>query len=457
MWQALPGNIVAVNVAPDGRAWYEAKVSRIRPIAIAERMARIASQFSRPAPVLVGDRVVLFEPGRRVWFHDYFGGLVGYDGKRWLLRSLADESEQIVTGCSTRGGLFAGEVSRFVGGTAWFLGQRGVYRFDGTDWHYQTFGNAQSREDSSGLLLAVAADGRTAVAVHHFPATFWVFRHGRWQEHAISEQSAAARHAVRRVNGPFYIQSPISNVRSLVIAADGTIWMLTGGGECRRFDLDGNEVALSPAGLQFQSLSQLLQDESGRIFLASKDISNGVSAPGPGLAIIAADGKATLLSGAEFERGLGDRSVSTHTQVVLTPSGKQAWLPFHEAGEPARLLDFEKKLFIDVLPRGNCAGVRAVLADGRVFAEIDAEGRRNGPILVYTPSGSTGCELQKEIELPMHGEHYAVADDGAIWFTSGAGPVVRLQGASPPAQIASATRVGGVLAGPPWLPAGRRE
>lgn len=444
MWQALPANIIAVKVAPDGRPWYEVQGNRTRPDSIAQRMATIESQFSRPAPVYAGGRVALFEPGGRVWFYDYYSrGLIGYDGKTWLLRSLSDENEGNIAGCSTRGGLFAGEVSRFAGSTAWFLGAQGVYRFDGTDWHYQTFSKPGPGQIIGRLLLAAAADGRTAVAAQNLSTALWIFRDGRWQEHAISEPPAAARRAVRRVNGPYYVQNRMSNPRSLAIAADGTIWMLMEGGDCRRFDLDGNELASSPAGLQFQSLSQLLQDESGRIFLASKDISDGVSAPGPGLAIIAADGKATLLSGAEFERGLSSR----FTNVVLTPSGKQAWLPFHEAGEPARLLDFDKKLFIDVLPRGDCDAVCAVQADGRVFARISSEGPHGGPIMVYTPTGSAGRELQREIELPMRGEHYAAADDGAIWFTSSAGQVMRLQDASPPAQIASASALAAFLPG----------
>ena len=234
--------------------------------------------------------------------------------------------EQIRSGCAMRGGLFAGEVNRFAGGTAWFLGGHGVYRFDGTDWHYQNF--AANPQLNGGVLLAVAVDGRMAIAVDQSAAfnrsapSFWVFQNGRWREHSISAQSAAARRSVRRINGQ---STPVlhTDLRSLAVAADGTIFMLTTDDQCRRFDLDGNEIAASPAGLQFGSVSQLLQDESGRIFLASKDISDGASARA-GLAIIAADGKATLLSAAEFDAFRWSARPVCIPKVYSTPSGKQA-------------------------------------------------------------------------------------------------------------------------------------
>ena len=57
MWQALPGNINGVNVGPDGRAWYEAQVSRFRCAGtIAERMAHRSNSPAR-SPVLINDRV----------------------------------------------------------------------------------------------------------------------------------------------------------------------------------------------------------------------------------------------------------------------------------------------------------------------------------------------------------------------------------------------------------------
>ena len=433
-WQALPGNIVGVNVAPDGRAWYEAQLNRNPVDSVADHIARIQSQFSRPAPVITDGRVALFEPGGRVWIYAGSRVLLGHDGKTWLPRSLADENETLAGLCTTRGGLMAGDVNRSAGGTAWFLGQRGVYRFDGADWHYQVLGNSQMYGSS---LLAVAPDGQTAVAVHREPYAFWIYRRGRWQGHLVPEQAAAARRTVRRNYGPY--NRPQTALTSLVLGADGTIWMLMREGQCRRFNLEGDEIASSPPGLKFQSLSQLLQDESGRIFIASKEISDGASPFGPGMAIIAADGKASLLSGAEFERGLSDPGFGSHSQAVLVNSGKGAWLPFRGSGEPPRLLDFEKKQFTDTLPRGNCRGVRAVTADGRVFADIATGTSGTVPIIVYTPKGSAGRELHKELEVPMRTAHYAVTDDGAVWFLSSAGELMCMKAASPPAKVAALT------------------
>jgi len=435
-WQALPGNIVGVNVGPDGRAWYEAQLNRNHVDSVAEQIARIQSQFARPAPAIVDSRIALFEPGGRAWF--YMAAtrvLLGYDGKTWLPRSLADENETLAGLGTTRGGLMAGDVNRAAGGAAWFLAQRGIYRFDGADWHYQVLGNSQMYGNSN-LLLAVSADGQTAVAVHRQPYAFWIYRRGRWQGHLIPEQPAATRRTARSNYGP-YNQPRIMVLSSLVLGGDGTIWMRTGEGQCRRFNLEGDEIASSPSGLKFQSLSQLLQDESGRIFLASKDISDGVAPFAPGMAIIAADGKAAVLSGADFERGLNEPYTASQTQVVLMASGKAAWLSFRGSGEPPRLLDFEKKQFVDALPRGNCKGLRAVMEDGRVFADIAAGSSGRVPILVYTPTGSAGRELHKEMEVPMRSARYAVTDDGTVWFISPAGELMRMKDASPPAKAAA--------------------
>ncbi|MGA2258285.1 MAG: tetratricopeptide repeat protein [Thermoguttaceae bacterium] len=150
-WQALPGNIVGVNVAPDGRAWYEAQLNRNHVDSVADHIARIQSQFSRPAPVIIDSRIALFEPGGRVWIYADSRVLLGHDGKTWLPRSLADENETLAGRCTTRGGLMAGDVNRSAGGTAWFLGQRGVYRFDGADWHYQVLGNSQMHGSRNGI------------------------------------------------------------------------------------------------------------------------------------------------------------------------------------------------------------------------------------------------------------------------------------------------------------------
>ncbi|MGA2258284.1 MAG: hypothetical protein ABSG53_26770, partial [Thermoguttaceae bacterium] len=114
-------------------------------------------------------------------------------------------------------------------------------------------------------------------------------------------------------------------------------------------------------------------------------------------------------------------------------------MPFRGSGEPPRLLDFEKKQFTDTLPRGNCRSVRAVTTDGRVFADIATGTSGTVPIIVYTPKGSSGRELHKEMEVPMRTAHYAVTDDGAVWFISSAGDLMRMKVASPPAKVAALT------------------
>jgi tetratricopeptide (TPR) repeat protein len=438
-WQALPGSIAAVNVGPDGRPWYSAHTNRAGLFSVGTNIATIKSQFSRPAPVIADGRVALFEPGGRVWFYAHYSrALVGYDGKTWLARSLADDNEQLAGLCPTRGGLFAGDANRSGGGTAWFLGQRGVYRFDGADWHYQVLGDSM-RYGDTGLLLAVAADGQTAVAVHRQPFSLWIYRRGRWQGRLIPELASAARRAARGnygPNGPYMQPQQQSDVTSLALAADGTIWMLNRDGRCRRFTLEGDELQSPPSGLKFGSLSQLLQDDSGRIFIASQDISDGVAPFGPGMAIIGAGGKATLLLGADFERGLSDPQSMNRAQVVLTASGTGAWLPFRKTGEPPRLLDFEKKQFIDTLPRGNCQGLLAVTDDGRVFAGIGAGPTGHAPIMVYMPAGKSGPELQKDLEASVQFSRYAAEDNGAIWYVSATGALMRLDGPSPPKVMA---------------------
>ena len=68
MWQALPEPVRQVFVGPDGRTWYQLR--RPRGMTALQERQIIARQFRRPDPLIVGARIVLFEPGGRVWFRD---------------------------------------------------------------------------------------------------------------------------------------------------------------------------------------------------------------------------------------------------------------------------------------------------------------------------------------------------------------------------------------------------
>jgi tetratricopeptide (TPR) repeat protein len=425
-WQPLPSEVAAVYVGPDGRIWYQGP--EYFPGGVAALQAAIEKEFTREAPQISGCAIVLFEPGRRVWFHlRELGLLLGYDGKQWVQHAIADREDEIVGRCLTRGGLIEGAANRFAGGAAWFIGGRGVYRFDGQNWSYQRIEGQRQWPDD--IYLAVSADGRTAAANHCGSGIFWVNQAGQWKRFDWSGAGApGSSDGPTPPLGPV-AASPPPGRRGLVIGPGPSIWVNMLEGRFRRFSPDGREQTAAPGGLTLEKVSDLYQDESGRVFLLAEGIGQGDGPRTPGLVIFTPDGRTTILAGGQFTRGWRPHFVCD-LPGVLTASGKQVWLPFRDLGEPSRLLDLEKKEFVDGLPDDRCTLIQAVSGDGRVFASryLSARNIAGGPIMVYTP-GAPFAHPPLKVEHWLGTDlHLAVGDDGTVWAEHQGDGLMRFDG-----------------------------
>jgi tetratricopeptide (TPR) repeat protein len=422
-WQPLPSEVAGVCIGPDGRTWYEGAAYGDPLATAAEVEKSLAKELSQPAPWIDGCRLALLEPGGRVWFYlPRQRVLLAYDGKGWMEHPLADPQDQLVGRCETCGRLHEGLANRSAGGSQWFITSRGIHRFDGKDWFSREIGE-DLRRGFEELLLAVSADGQTAAAIHRYSRDLWIFAAGQWQRGPLVVQEPEPQPPRPRGIGE---PSPV-RVRSIAIAPGPAVWIHLSDGRCRRFSREGKEQQTLPDGLQFERISELSQDPSGRIFIVSQDIGKG-RPQGPGVAVLSADRHAELLPGKEFTAGWGAHFAGD-VPAVLTASGKQVWLSFRALGEPARLLDLEKKQFVDTLPHDRCTLIHAVSGDGRVFASCYAKSDiGGGPVMVYAP-GAPAAQRPLKVEHWLgSGLHLAVADDGAVWTEHQAEGLVRFDG-----------------------------
>ena len=302
-------------------------------------------------------------------------------------------------------------MNRSAGGSAWFLAGGSIHRFDGTSWSVQRIEGWRNTEWDIGL--AVSLDGQVAVAGNYQSSKLWIYNAGQWKQFPIPPAKLSV---VPAIKGPRRGRLGVSSesYRGLAIGPGPAIWVAEGG-HLRRFSPDGEELMTPPAGLTIGRVSALLQDEAGRVFVTAAAIDQGAGAPEPGLAVFTPDGKATVLSGKQFAEGWrpyhgGD------VPPILTPSGKQVWVPCCGLDEPSRLLDLEKKQFVDALPNDRCTCILAVADDGKVFcAERNPYQFGGGAVSVYTPGAAASHAALKVHHFPGRDLHLAVGEDGLIW------------------------------------------
>ena len=404
-WQALPSGVMAVLVGLDGRLWYDCLTYTASS---PERLkAAIETEFARPAPQIRGCRIVLFEPGGRVWFYEGSKHvLIGYDGKQWVEQDCTQREDDVEGRCLTRGGLIEGAANRWAGGAAWFICGRGIRRFDGKGWSYQPIEGVHQWADD--IYLAVSADGKTAVANNRNSRVFWIYHAGQWNRFALLSgklcvaPDAAEEHnqpggrsslerspwtghrprsghlgqRVRRKIQAILAQWPGTNCPARRPEARHGPRTVPGRGRAGVHDCRGDWARCGPARTRPGDLRPRRPDH--RSFRR------------------------------QFTRGWAPHYMYD-APGVLSASGKQVWLPFRGLAEPSRLLDLQKKQFVDALPNDSCTYIQAVAGDGRVYVS----GR--GPVLVYTPSAPAPHKPLKVARFPGKGLHLAVGDDGAIW------------------------------------------
>jgi hypothetical protein len=465
-WQALPQEVRRVTVAPDGRIWYQRAPhvpwGNVTLVALKQELAR---EFAEPAPQIRHCELALIEPGGRAWFWvSQHVTLLGYDGKGWLDRVIPSANNYPAGRCPTRGILHDGRSNRFAGGAAWFLGRRGVHRFDGKDWSYQSLADAADQDGplapmARGLAsLAVSPDGTTAAAcVPGGP--IWLWRDGRWSRFVPPQlirpggaPDDGSGDNARQVVGlalpdarnlwclqgdgclvPCSLEAPQrgktapdKRVSDLIDALaddafatrENASRQLAALGAAVRPQLE-QALAISTDAEQRARLKRLLgrfrpeiadrrgcklgavevadvaalyQDERGRLMVAAAAIAEaqaaggtgGPGATGPGLAILSPDGSSTTVVG---EPCFNDpQRMRFGVPPVLGPPRDRVWLSLGEPAASVRLLDWERKAYVDALPDSGWGAVHAVTEDGRVFASRQSNDWGNEPLMVYTPA-----------------------------------------------------------------------
>lgn len=418
-WQPLPRGIEQVFVGPDGRVWYQC-FSRSRLASeLNDIKTHIESQFREAAPQIALARIVLFEPGGRVWFYSrHKNTLLGYDGTRWTTNELQNDIlNYSLVRCSTRGRLINADVHRFAGGTAWFIARQGVYAFDGENWSYQRL-SAGGPTSFSRVWLSVSGDGQLAVAHVQGEAAFWLFRDGRWSEHRVFPIDRAPR------------------VKHLVAEHADAIWIVTHPDKLRRLliDEDGQSALTDEpvppgetrfGGVRVSGVKALYQDATGRIILAADSVGDDNLGLQGGIVIVPSNGQPQVMTNKLAAASRWQSNYLGFQPPIFTACGKQVWLFNHGSETPAGLFDIEKKEFVAHLPDPGFSCFHAVDDAGRLFVSRGTLSLAAQQIMVFTPDGKEGKTLQASRRQIMERAWTSVTAEGAVWTVDEQGQLIR--------------------------------
>ena len=441
-WQPLPSTVEKVFVGPDGRTWYRCDNSRLRRsnvrhiTTVAGIKQQIEQEFQKASPQLEDIEPALFEPGGRVWFSLCPVGhllLLGYDGKEWTEYTILDPGGSITGRCPTRGELLEGRTNRFAGGTAWFITQSGVLRFDGKRWQHQKLVDKPKLSRyghvyrSDGIWLAVSPDGQAAVAYACEAGEFSIFKQGKWSPYKAADPKDSMWDVAPPPRGRSNTRK--EKMQGLVLPDNQTAWYLVSSGLLRQLSLSTDDEAISPSEDssdvskddnrvasedlgQLSECRQVYEDGNGRVFI----IAAKIDGQDDGVAIVQRDRKVTMLLGATLASAWR-MTYREDIPPILTQSGDQVWLANRETADPPKLLDLKKGEFVDSLPNPEFSRLHAVSEDGRVFVSVALpQGTR--PIAVYTPGAPNSDSPLKVSHIAAASHKYAITDKGMVWVNT---------------------------------------
>jgi hypothetical protein len=464
-WQALPREVERVYVGPDDRTWYV--VQRTGPaLSIPAIKRHIEREFRQKSPQVSGVKLTLFEPSGRVWFYSPAdSALLGYDGKEWIEYAIADRGVWPYGLCLTRGGCTLGAVNRYAGGAAWFVGNHGVYRFDGKTWAHQRIAGDDPRARQSAQL-AISSDGQAAAACCFGDRSIWLFRNGRWDVQPVQVSRSVIDLAMSDARTLWYVDtdglqrmslSAEEKVREKLLAlADDSeeVWQRAAaelkamgpaiGPQCEkvlrefpaaqqdrrlklqyrlRLALKSGEIPPLTAGqprvTSFGAARvywpcRMFQDHAGRVYVAAKQIEDDRSRTGPGLAILDAN-RARILWEKDGEKplpGLG----SLEGSPIASAAGNQLWWPTTASEGQILLLDLGRDKIVDTARLPNRLWLEAVGNDGRLFIRVSSRSFTSPEaLMVYTPDAPDARTALPAVGSPLKNSAFAIADDGAVW------------------------------------------
>lgn len=440
MWQILPDNIRSVFVGPDKRIWWQLDHGTQRP-SVREIREIIEGQFGSESPVIYAARIVLFEPGGRVWFitpHGFY--LLGYDGERWIER----EGLPILVGsCPDHGRYLNRGYNCILQERAFFLGASGVHCFDlkAETWTYQPFVLGFSdralllpEPDNQGLVAyygeSFGRDGRAdkSLVLQRWRDGAWapipvpadvstdriagvkVVKNGLW----IDEQDASSSRRDRKGEGP----KQRTGLRFIPFNPDDD-----------RADPDPDNGAAFVLG-PYRAKGALLDfyDGSGTVYFNARQIVKEGESVGAGMLVRGKAGGISLLLGERF----AERArywYSDHDSGPVGVAGQElVWMPGVRFGAPSQLYSLEDGSALATMPDERFRWLHAARDDGTVFASQYCFGGADNthPIAVYKPGAEDDRVILESQKIKAR--RLCITSDGSVWAAGTGRGVLRFDG-----------------------------
>ncbi len=410
-WQPLPRGIERVYVGPDRRTWMEWYAPPRSGPDLASIREQLACEFNQPSPQIRHADLLLFEPGGRVWFYaPSCRTILAYDGAEWITHPLPEPFDPPYGQCLTRGALFNADANRSAGGTAWFPGRRGVYRFDRISkaWSYQSVSDRPS--GGWGVWFAVSPDGQLAVANQPESGVLWIFRDGQWFSHEMEKPD--------RVSPILLLAVP--DAETILFAVPSRrLGMLKVGPQGVTASTGSEKGATAFDSFGIDMVHNLVQDELGRIFLCGSTVDGQANL----VAIRYPDGRKEVIQNKELTWRWGQHGMPAG---IFDEAKRKLWLSAPGEGRLAAY-DLDDGEFTVRIQYPGVDRLQAIDDRGRAYA---ARGGSSGPyslVMVYTPEALPPpvllCAQIECLERPV-----GVGDDGDIWALDPAGQLMHFDG-----------------------------
>ncbi|MGC3971991.1 MAG: hypothetical protein QM775_33010 [Pirellulales bacterium] len=499
-WDVLPDWVYEAYVDHGGRLWTRGR-RNIQDPRLDEGLELIEAAYAAKSPQLAGVRFALFDEQQRAWFYDSAQRrLIGYDGRQWIVRKLAD-GDQIIRNehygrCPTWNQFSDPRCNHSSAGVCWFIEVRGVHRFDGRDWTFRQVIAEGDKAPHAGVRLAVSPDGKSALAYLDDRGPAHLYREdGTWETFELP-RTAADR-----------------SIRQLLLTNDHVVWYLTASGRLRsqnvdpkapapadplaelianlgaskfaaREDAEASLKSLLPdvmerlkaeladardaevrhrlqrllavptparngssqlsafAGTMIVDPVGLYHDRRGRIFLAARKVIASAGPPTAGLVVVEPDGTSRVIRSDAPIDGLASPDSARSTPPLLLADGRSASVPGSNSGEPAHLLDLASGSVRERLPDARYGTLCAIDPAGRVYA------RGNGhSVMVFDSRKPDDRIALRPEQTPEQANFVGVAGDGGIWINDRRDVLQRFNGRtwspmSEPAQRPEGVSVG---------------
>jgi hypothetical protein len=468
-WQALPDEVQAVFIGPDGRTWHQMRSAGFSDTETTKRI--IEREFGKESPQIYGASVGLFEPVGRVWFITDVHVLLGYDGHEWIQHGEPYEIWYLGA-CPGYNGSYMRMHNFIAAGTLFFPADGGIltvtngaisyFRIVTEEQRRAGFGTRHVWREPDGLgALAVASIGTDAYRLYRWrkgdwtrvelpkpllnlPSAFfapetngvWIFSAGRlFRLPYRHEMPAAFTKAVKRIADDPYVEREqatrdilemgmpiIRDIENVLATTEDPEIRYRLGNILPQLNMPGTP-RFGPYELTNASLREY--DLAGRMVVAAEDILSAGKSMGPGL-ILKRGQEYRALPGKEFsENRKPEKYGDLWNTCVVSP--RFLWTGGRSRHRTARLLDLDEGRFIDELPEQGYAQPLTIGRDGTLYAVY--EGYQNQAIMAYKNGRPDERVFIHDDRVRIRSaSEFCLASDGAVWCASISNTVMKFDG-----------------------------